>query len=98
MSCKQSNCAGMIDALCAFQKNKIKPIKQEKTMMVLFCFIGFILFFISPLAEELLRLFGLQSFHGPAHATNPQAGGIVLVEEFATEQLYLSELGSGQFG
>jgi len=33
------------------KKNKIKQEKQEKTIMVLFGFVGFILFFISPLAE-----------------------------------------------
>jgi hypothetical protein len=43
--------AGMILALRALKKNKIKQEKQEKTMMVLFCFWGFILFFIRPLAE-----------------------------------------------
>jgi hypothetical protein len=41
----------MVFALRAFMKNIIKQEKQEKTKLVLFCFIGFILFFIRPLAE-----------------------------------------------
>jgi hypothetical protein len=43
----------MTYALCAFKKNKKK---QEKTMMVLFGFICFILFFIRPLAELYTKL------------------------------------------
>ena len=35
---------GIIYALCALKKNIKKQEKQEKTMMVLFCFLGFILF------------------------------------------------------
>jgi len=41
----------MIYALRAFKKNKIKPQKQNKTIIVFSCFGGFILFFIRPLAE-----------------------------------------------
>jgi len=43
--------ADIIYALRAFKKNIIKQEKQEKTMMVLFCIWGFILFFIKPLAD-----------------------------------------------
>ena len=43
--------SGRIYALRALKKNIKKQEKQEKTMMVLLCFWGFILFFIRPLAD-----------------------------------------------
>jgi hypothetical protein len=43
--------SGSIYALRALKKNIKKQEKQEKTMMVLLCFWGFILFFIRPLAD-----------------------------------------------
>ena len=43
--------SGRIYTLRALKKNIKKQEKQEKTMMVLFCFWGFILFFIRPLAD-----------------------------------------------
>ena len=47
---------GIIYALRALKKNIKKQEKQEKTMMVLFCFWGFILFFIRCFLSGRLRI------------------------------------------